>query len=68
MQAARTRGATCFAWDEGTGMLAAACKKRVQLLHYDGRDFLEIRELSVPDVPLAMTWAGDNIAIGFKRE
>ena len=49
-------------------MLAAACRKRVQLLQYDGRDFLEVRELSMSDTPLTMTWAGDSLAIGFKRE
>ena len=67
-QATRTRGATCFAWDERKGLLAAACRKRVQLLQYDGRDFLEVRELSMPDIPLSMTWAGDSLAVGFKRE
>ena len=49
-------------------MLAAACRKRVQLLQYDGRDFLEVRELSMSDTPLTMTWAGDSLAVGFKRE
>ncbi|KAK9866881.1 hypothetical protein WJX84_002836 [Apatococcus fuscideae] len=67
-QATRTRGANCFAWDESKGMLAAACRKRVQLLQYDGRDFLEVRELGMSDIPLTMKWAGDSLAIGFKRE
>jgi hypothetical protein len=67
-QAGRTRGANRFAFDETRAMLAVASKRRLLLLHYNGNEFVELKELGLPDRVLAMGWCGDSICLGFQRE
>jgi hypothetical protein len=50
------RGGKCFAWDDARAMLCVA----VQLLHYDGSDFVELKEVAVGHSPVAMQWLGGN--------
>lgn len=33
-----------------------------------GRGFVEVKEFGVPDVVKSMSWCGENICIGVKRE
>lgn len=60
------RGGKCFAWDNGRAMLCVAVKRRVQLLHYDGSDFIELKEVALPHSPLHMMWLGNNVCFAFK--
>ncbi len=60
------RGGKCFAWDDGRAMLCVAVKRRVQLLHYDGSDFIELKEVALPHSPLHMMWLGNNVCFAFK--
>ena len=54
-------------------MLAAAVKRKLLLFHYDDKDFVELREVSLPDPPLcadlvpATTSASAARARAFRR-
>ncbi len=67
-QAARTRGAGRFALDAPRDMLAVALKRRLLLLHFNGNEFAEAKELGLPDAALALGWCGGSVCLGFKRE
>ena len=67
-QANRTRSASRFAWSEERSMICVAVKRKVMQFHYDGREFVELKEYSAPDVPQALHWCGDAICIGVKKE
>ena len=67
-QASRTRYASRFAWNEDKAMLCVAIKRKIIQFHYDGREFVEVKEYSAPDVPQALQWCGDAICIGLKKE
>jgi CNH domain len=67
-QAGRTRGANRFALDAERAVICVAAKKRLLLFHFDGKDFVELKELGLPDTVLDMAWCGDSICLGFKRE
>jgi Vam6/Vps39-like protein vacuolar protein sorting-associated protein 39 len=67
-QAGRTRGANRFALDEARAILCVAARKRLLLFHFDGKDFVELKELGLPDTVVSMAWCGDSICLGFKRE
>jgi hypothetical protein len=63
------RGGKCFAWDDVRAMLCVAVKRRIQLLHYDGSDFVELKEVAVAHSPTAMQWLGGNtVCIVFKSQ
>ena len=47
-------------------MLAVAVKRRLHLLHYDGSDFVELKEVALPHSPLHMQWIGNSIALAYK--
>ena len=64
----RTARASCFAWDSTRAMLAVAAKKRLLLFHHDGSEFVELKELSLPDVVVSMAWLADSVCLGFKKE
>jgi len=68
IQAARTRGAGRFALDASSDMLAVALKRRLLLLHFNGNEFTEAKELGLPDVALALGWCGSSVCLGFRRE
>ncbi len=67
-QAARTRGAGRFALNAPRDMLAVALKRRLLLLHFNGNEFAEAKELGLPDAALALGWCGGSVCLGFKRE
>lgn len=67
-QANRTRYASRFAWSEDKAMLCVAVKRKIIQFHYDGREFVELKEYSAPDMPQALHWCGDAICIGLKKE
>lgn len=64
----RTRYAQRFAWDAGRAMLAVAIKKKLLLFYYNGNEFVELKEYSLPDLALKMVWLGESICLGLKKE
>ena len=67
-QANRTGSASRFAWSEDQSLLCVAVKRKVLQFHYNGRDFVELREYNAPDLPQALHWCGEAICIGTKKE
>lgn len=67
-QAGRTRGANRFALDLERSIVCVAAKKRLLLFHFDGNDFVELKELGLPDIVMDMAWCGDSVCLAFKRE
>ena len=45
-----------------------ACDRRLALLHYNGNEFVELKELGLPDRVTAMGWCGDAVCLGLARE
>ncbi|XP_078433921.1 vacuolar sorting protein 39 [Wolffia australiana] len=64
----KTKGASVYSWDDHRGFLCVGRQKKVGIFRFDGRDFLEVKELGVPDVVKSMAWCGENICLGIKRE
>ena len=69
----RSQGATMFAVDytQDTLRLAIALKtRRLLLMHWDAglTEFVEKRELSMPDTAKSISWLGDNVVVGFSKE
>jgi hypothetical protein len=59
-QAARTRGAAAFAWNDSARLLCVAVKRRLLLFHYDRLEFVAQREISLPDRVQSMALAGET--------
>ncbi|KAK4324087.1 hypothetical protein Pmani_005270 [Petrolisthes manimaculis] len=76
----QTKGATAFDLDikrqvtltgesAVTVRVVVAVRRRLQLYYWKGRQFHQLREdLSLPDVPRALTWCLEAIAVAFKQE
>ncbi|KAF5205069.1 Vacuolar sorting protein [Thalictrum thalictroides] len=65
----KAKGANIFAWDDRRGFLCFARQKRVCIFRHDGgRGFVEVKDYGVPDVVKSMSWCGENICIGLRRE
>ncbi|KAL6273943.1 hypothetical protein ACE6H2_024635 [Prunus campanulata] len=65
----KAKGANVFSWDDRRGFLCFARQKRVCIFRHDGgRGFVEVKEFGVPDVVKSMSWCGENICIGIRRE
>ncbi|XP_078171636.1 vacuolar sorting protein 39 isoform X1 [Carex rostrata] len=65
----KTKGANVFSWDDRRGFLCVGKQKRVIIYRLDGgREFVEVKEFSVPDTVRSMAWCGDNICLGIRRE
>jgi hypothetical protein len=47
-------------------MLAAAVKRRLLLFHYDDKDFVELKEVALPEAPLCAAWSGNHVCLGCK--
>nr|CAD1843860.1 unnamed protein product [Ananas comosus var. bracteatus] len=66
---AKTKGASVYSWDDRRGLLCVGRQKRVAIYRLDGgREFVEVKEFSVPDVVKSMAWCGENICLGIRRE
>ncbi|XP_071480649.1 vam6/Vps39-like protein [Diadema antillarum] len=76
---AKTKGATLFSTDmqkgnSGGGVhftlkLCVAVRRKLQLFIWRSRTFEELKpDLGVPDVPKAMSWCGNSLCVGFKRD
>lgn len=65
----KAKGANAYAWDDRRGFLCFARQKRVCIYRHDGgRGFVEVKEFSVPDTVKSMSWCGENICLGIKKE
>ena len=64
----RSRYAQRFAWDGGRAMLAVAVKRKLLLYHYNGNEFVELKDFSLSDAVSKMAWLGELICIGMKKE
>ncbi|XP_042232169.1 vam6/Vps39-like protein isoform X2 [Homarus americanus] len=76
----QTKGATAFDLDikhhvslTGDGVvtvrLVVAVRRKLQLFYWKARKFHQLREdLALPDVPRALTWCMEAIAVAFKHE
>lgn len=65
----KAKGANAYSWDERRGFLCFARQKRVCIFRHDGgRGFVEVKEFGVPDTVKSMSWCGENICVGIRRE
>ncbi|KAJ8764545.1 hypothetical protein K2173_006285 [Erythroxylum novogranatense] len=65
----KAKGANVFSWDDRRGFLCFARQKRVCIFRHDGgRGFVEVKEFSVPDMVKSMSWCGENICLGIRKE
>ncbi|KAJ7952999.1 vam6/Vps39-like protein [Quillaja saponaria] len=65
----KAKGANVFSWDDRRGYLCFARQKRVCIFRHDGgRGFVEVKEFGVPDTVKSMSWCGENICVGIRRE
>lgn len=67
-QASRTRSATRFAWSESSSMLCVAVKRKLAIYCYDGKDFVDPKEHTLPEAPQALQWCGDAVCYATKKE
>lgn len=65
----KAKGANVYSWDDRRGFLSFARQKRVCIFRHDGgRGFVEVKEFGVPDLVKSMSWCGENICLGIRRE
>lgn len=64
----RTRNAQRFTWDSSRAMLAVAVKRKLLLFHYNGNEFVELKEFSLPETASRMAWHGESICLGLRKE
>ncbi|RVW51828.1 Vam6/Vps39-like protein [Vitis vinifera] len=65
----KAKGANVYSWDDRRGFLSFARQKRVCIFRHDGgRGFVEVKEFGVPDFVKSMSWCGENICLGIRRE
>lgn len=67
-QLTRSKGSNLFDWHETRGTLCVATKRRLLIYHHDGRDFVEVREVPVNDIVRCLTWCGDALCLGLRKE
>ncbi|KAL4560224.1 hypothetical protein LXL04_032374 [Taraxacum kok-saghyz] len=65
----KAKGANAYSWDDRRGFLCFARQKKVCIFRHDGgRGFVEVKEFGVPDTVKSMSWCGENICLGIRRE
>uniref|UniRef100_A0A2P2JQK0 CNH domain-containing protein n=1 Tax=Rhizophora mucronata TaxID=61149 RepID=A0A2P2JQK0_RHIMU len=65
----KAKGANVYSWDERKGFLCFARQKRVCIFRHDGgRGFVEVKEFGVPDTVKSLSWCGENICLGIRKE
>ncbi|KAG8383988.1 hypothetical protein BUALT_Bualt04G0071000 [Buddleja alternifolia] len=65
----KAKGANAYSWDDRRGFLCFARQKRVCIFRHDGgRGFVEVKEFGIPDTVKSMSWCGENICLGIRRE
>lgn len=65
----KAKGANAYSWDDRRGLLCFARQKRVCIFRHDGgRGFVEVKDFGIPDTVKSMSWCGENICLGIRRE
>ncbi|CAN6817852.1 unnamed protein product [Brassica oleracea] len=65
----KAKGANAYAWDDGRGFLCFSRQKRVCIFKHDGGGgFVEVRDFGVPDTVKSISWCGENICLGIRKE
>lgn len=65
----KAKGANVYSWDDRRGFLCFARQKRVSIFRHDGgRGFVEVKDFGVPDTVKSMSWCGENICLGIRKE
>eukprot|EP01114_Cavostelium_apophysatum_P004200 TRINITY_DN1437_c0_g2_i2.p1 TRINITY_DN1437_c0_g2~~TRINITY_DN1437_c0_g2_i2.p1 ORF type:complete len:873 (+),score=238.27 TRINITY_DN1437_c0_g2_i2:146-2764(+) len=71
-QIARSRGCHLYTIEKTKNslLMCAAVKKKLVIFGWDAKnnDFIETKELAIPDTARTLVWCGDSICIGFRRE
>ncbi|TYJ47365.1 hypothetical protein E1A91_A02G184600v1 [Gossypium mustelinum] len=65
---AKAKGANVYSWDDRRGFLCFARQKRVCIFRHDGHGFLEVKEFGVPDTVKSISWSGENICVGVRKD
>ncbi|KAL6054782.1 Vam6/Vps39-like protein [Balamuthia mandrillaris] len=69
---AKTKGANMFAIDLVPSTLSlrlcVAVKRKLLLYEWDGKQFNEYKELSLPDHVKTVVWCDYNLCVGYKRD
>ena len=50
-----------------SSLLAVATRKRLMIFHFQGNEFVELKDIGLPDIH-CMQWLGDSVCAGVKRE
>ena len=66
-QALRSKGGTCFAYEDEQSLLAVAVKRKIILFQLSGLDFIETSELSLTDYTFRMLWSAGSLFVALKR-
>ncbi|XP_039010513.1 vacuolar sorting protein 39-like [Hibiscus syriacus] len=65
----KAKGANVYSWDDRRGFLCFGRQKRVCIFRHDGgRGFVEVKDFGVPDTVKSMSWCGENICLGIRKE
>ena len=65
----KTRGAGAYCWRREDRRLIVACRKKLIMYRWDGFGMMELRELSLSEVPRAIQWsASEAVCVAYKRE
>ncbi|KAJ4898833.1 Vacuolar sorting protein 39 [Raphanus sativus] len=65
----KAKGANAYSWDDRRGFLCFSRQKRVCIFKHDGGGgFVEVRDFGVPDTVKSISWCGENICLGIRKE
>ncbi|KAF8101569.1 hypothetical protein N665_0204s0064 [Sinapis alba] len=65
----KAKGANAYSWDDRRGFLCFSRQKRVCVFKHDGGGgFVEVRDFGVPDTVKSISWCGENICLGIRKE
>ncbi|KAK4711863.1 hypothetical protein R3W88_006376 [Solanum pinnatisectum] len=65
----KAKGANVYSWDDKRGLLCFGRHKRVCIYkHNGGSGFVEVKEFGVPDTVKSISWCGENICLGIRRD
>ncbi|KAL0660424.1 hypothetical protein Bca4012_081009 [Brassica carinata] len=65
----KAKGANAYSWDDRRGFLCFSRQKRVCVFKHDGGGgFVEVRDYGVPDTVKSISWCGENICLGIRKE
>jgi hypothetical protein len=70
-QVVKSKGCLFYVEDRSGGVLrlcAALKRKTLLLLHWNGNELQEFKELTLPDVAKAVAWCGESLCVAIKKE